>query len=103
MAWVARMLAGPLLWGALFSAVYALHGLGCAWGWPARATPAGPLHPLAMILLWLAGLALHGALILWNQGGTNARQAMLIRAGNWIGAVSTAVTLFPVIAVSSCW
>ena len=29
MAWVARMLAGPMLWGALFSAVYGLHGLGC--------------------------------------------------------------------------
>ncbi|WEF25197.1 hypothetical protein [Paracoccus sp. S3-43] len=102
MVWVARMLAGPLLWGALFSAVYALHGLGCAWDWPARATPAGPLHPLAMILAWLAGLALHGALILWNRAEGSARQALLVRAGNWIGAVASAATLFPVIVLSTC-
>ena len=102
MTWVAQMLAGPVLWGALFSAVYGLHGLGCALGWPARDTPIGPLHPMALILLWLAGLALHGALILWNRPGGGARQGLLIRSGNWIGAVASAVTLFPVIATSSC-
>ena len=102
MTWVAQMLAGPVLWGALFSAVYGLHGLGCALDWPARDTPMGPLHPVAMILLWLAGLALHGALILWNRTDGNARQRLLIRSGNWIGAVASAVTLFPVIATSSC-
>lgn len=102
MTWVARMLAGPVLWAALFSAVYGLHGLGCAWDWPARQTPLGPLHPLGMTLLWLAGLAAHGALIVWNHSSGDGTPARLVRAGNWIGAVASAATLFPVIATSSC-
>lgn len=102
MAWVARMLAGPVLWGALFSAVYGLHGLGCALEWPARATPFGPLHPVGMILLWLAGLALHGGLILWNRMPGTGRQDLLVWSGNWVGAVASAVTLLPVIFTSTC-
>lgn len=102
MTWVARMLAGPGLWAVLFCAVYGLHGLGCAWDWPARQTPLGPLHPLGMIALWLAGLAVHGALIVLNGPRGDGTQAGLIRAGNWIGAVASAVTLFPVIAASTC-
>lgn len=101
MGWLGRMLAGPVLWAVLFSAVYALHGLGCEWGWQARPTPLGPLHPLAMRLLWLAGLAGHLALILGNHG-TDGRDVALIRAGNWIGFTSSLVTLFPLVATSSC-
>lgn len=102
MLWVARMLAGPMLWGGLFSAVYGLHGLGCALGWPDRATPFGPLHPGGMILLWLVGLGLHGLLIALNRAGGSDRQNLLVRSGNWIGAVASAVTLLPVIVTSSC-
>ncbi|MFC3168851.1 hypothetical protein [Paracoccus fontiphilus] len=102
MAWVARMLAGPLLWSLLFSAVYALHGLGCARGWPAVDTPLGTLHPAVLILLWLAGLGLHGLLIAVNRPGGDATQARLVRSGNWVGAVASAVTLLPVVLTSSC-
>ncbi|GHG30877.1 hypothetical protein [Paracoccus aerius] len=102
MIWMARVLAGPILWGALFSGIYGLHGLGCGLDWPNRETPLGALHPLAMIGAWLLGLALHAALIRWNRALGDARQAMLVRAGNWIGAVASAATLFPVIATSTC-
>ncbi len=102
MIWMARVLAGPILWGALFSGIYGLHGLGCGLDWPTRDTPLGALHPPAMIAAWLLGLALHAALIRWNRASGDARQAMLVRAGNWIGAVASAVTLFPVIATSTC-
>lgn len=102
MAWLPRMLAGPVLWGLLFSAIYALHGVGCALDWPTWQTPLGPLHPGAMILAWVAGLVLHGLLIVLNHPQGSLGQARLIRAGNWIGAVSSAVTLLPVIVASSC-
>lgn len=102
MAWVARMLAGPMLWAALFSAVYALHGVGCARNWFDQATPVGPLHPTGMIGLWLAGLALHGVLIASNRRADTAAQRFLIRSGNWVGAVASAATLLPVVVTSSC-
>ncbi|MDQ1899523.1 hypothetical protein RAH32_03565 [Paracoccus sp. WLY502] len=102
MIWVAQMLAGPMLWGGLFSAVYGLHGLGCALDWPDRATPLGPLHPGGMILLWLVGLGLHGLLVALNRAGGSETQRLLVRSGNWVGAVASAVTLLPVIVTSSC-
>jgi len=101
MAMLARMLAGPMLWAALFSAVYALHGLGCARGWPAVATPIGPLHPALIVAVWLVGLALHGMLLALFPAGP-AREQRLPRLGAWTGLVASVVTLSPVVLVSSC-
>lgn len=98
---LARMLAGPMLWAALFSAVYALHGAGCALGWPAIATPLGPLHPAAMIAVWLAGLALHSILMVSLPTGP-ARAQRLPRMGAWIGLVASTVSLAPVVVLSTC-
>lgn len=96
-----RILAGPLLWAALFSAIYALHGLGCALDWPLLETGFGPLHPLSLQLLWGAGLLIHLALVIWNKDD-RPRIGQWVRAGNWIGLVASAVTLLPVIATSTC-
>ncbi|MBL4917001.1 hypothetical protein [Szabonella alba] len=101
MGWLFRVLAGPMLWAILFAAVYALHGIGCARGWPAIATPLGNLHLVAMALLWLTGLALHVLILLRLPQGT-ARAEHLPRLGAGIGLVATLLTLSPVILISTC-
>ena len=101
MSWPWRALLGPGLWALAFSTLYALHGLGCARGWPARPTPLGPLHETALIVGWLLALAL-AALILWRSPRGGGTEAQLIRAGGWIGLGGVALTLFPVLGVSTC-
>jgi len=101
MTWLMRALLGPAIWAATFSAVYALHGAGCARGWPDIATPLGSLHLVAMLVAWLVG-ALCGALVIrWLPAG-GGLQHRLPRAGAWIGLGATLVTLFPVLVASSC-
>ncbi|MDO5646654.1 hypothetical protein [Paracoccus sp. (in: a-proteobacteria)] len=101
MGWLARALAGPTLWALMFCVVYALHGMGCNLGWTGRPAPFGDLHHVAMWSAWGAGLALHLALftLIPREPG---RHRTIITAGVWIGLVSTAFTLFPVIATSTC-
>ena len=102
MGWLARALLGPLIWAALFCAVYALHGVGCAQGWSARPVPLiGDLQRLVLVTLWLAGLAVHLAQITLTavpQGVTGR----VVSAGGRIGLVSSLVTQMPVIATSTC-
>ncbi|MFN3275416.1 MAG: hypothetical protein ACK41U_12150 [Paracoccus sp. (in: a-proteobacteria)] len=101
MGWLWRALAAPLLWAALFSAIYALHGAGCNLGWTGRPAPLSDLHHLAMWLVWGGGLALHLVLIRVLPAG-QGRPRRLIVMGTWIGFVSSLFTLFPVLATSSC-
>ncbi|MFV3077069.1 hypothetical protein [Niveispirillum fermenti] len=103
MTWPLRALLGPLLWAVGFSLLYAVHGAGCAWGWPAVATPLGSLHHVILILLWVLFLAGGLALALWlgrKQG--NGRAAEIVRIGAWTGLGATLLTLFPVLGISSC-
>lgn len=103
MSWLWRALAGLILWAVLFSAVYALHGAGCARGWTRLPVLFTDWHHVAMWLVWGAGLALHVALLgVMPQGVPPGRSRRLIVAGAWIGLVSTLFTLFPVIATSTC-
>lgn len=101
MRWAVWMLAGPVLWAVLFAAVYALHGIGCARGWPAVSTMLGSLHIVAMATVWLAGLALHVA-ILWKTPQGLAREVRLQRYGAWIGLVASTLTLLPILLTSTC-
>lgn len=102
MQWLIRFMAGLLLWAVLFSVIYALHGAGCAWGWPARQTPLGSLHPLLMRLVWLAGLGLHLALMRLPSRHHGPRGNRLIRLGDWIGLTASVVTLLPLMTSSTC-
>ncbi len=102
MRWLGWTLASPILWAALFSAVYALHGIGCAQGWTVVATPLGPLHQVAMVILWLGGLILHALILLRLRGGGAARTDRLPRMGAWIGFVASLVTLSPLVLISTC-
>lgn len=101
MSWLWRALAGPTLWAAMFLLVYALHGAGCNLGWTDRPAPIADWHHMAMWLAWGAGLILHLVLIRVMPAG-RGRPRQLITMGAWIGFVSTLVTLFPVIATSTC-
>lgn len=101
MSWPWRALIGPTIWAVGFAALYALHGMGCAWGWPARSWPLGNAQSAALILAWL-GFVAAAALNLWQTPHANTPGAQIARAGGWIGLVSVLFTLFPVLGVSSC-
>lgn len=101
MRWLAGLLAGPVLWAVLFAAVYALHGVGCAWGWTEVATPFGSLHVVVMAAVWLTGLALHLGIVAVAPNG-RARAAHLQRMGAWIGLVASGLTLLPILLLSTC-
>ncbi|MGR3409755.1 MAG: hypothetical protein ACU0DH_04925 [Paracoccus sp. (in: a-proteobacteria)] len=73
MTWLARALAGPMLWGALFSAVYALHGAGCNLGWMQVSLGPVDLHHGAMWAVWAAGLAVHVLLVVTMPAGQGGR------------------------------
>jgi len=101
MRWVMLTLAGPTLWAVLFSAVYALHGTGCARGWNSIDTGPGTLHMTAMTGLWLFGLLLHLGLLMTLPGGS-LRQQRLPRLGAWIGLIASLMTLAPILLTSTC-
>lgn len=104
MVWLARLIAGPTLWAVAFSAVYGLHGLGCALGWTGQGwTGQGwlDLHRLAMLAAWALALAAHVPLLIRFPQGPGLR-FVLPRLGLWIGLASTFFTLLPVLVTSSC-
>lgn len=105
MNWLGQSLLGPGIWAVGFSAVYALHGTGCARGWPGIDGAAGiNLHQLAMLAVWAATLALGaGVLASLPRAADGAPlSARLPRAGAWIGLGSSFFTLLPVVLISSC-
>ena len=102
MGWLARALAGPILWSALFVLIYALHGAGCNLGWTDHPVLFTDLHHAAMWAVWLAGLALHVVLVMILPTGTGRARRVVV-AGSWIGLVASTFTLFPVIATSTCF
>ena len=101
MSWPVQALLGPGLWALAFAGIYSLHGVGCAWGWPARPAPLGDLQSFTLISLWLIALT-GAALILWRSPERKGISGDIVKAGGWIGLVSTALTLFPVLGLSGC-
>ncbi|WP_127107712.1 hypothetical protein [Pararhodobacter zhoushanensis] len=102
MIWLLRVIAGPLVWAAGFSAVYALHGIGCARGWPGVITPLGTLHDGALIGALVVALIAATLIFVRRPRPPMAPEDRLIAYGAWIGLISVAFTLFPVIAVNTC-
>lgn len=101
MRWLAVFSAPLTLWAVLFSAVYALHGLGCALGWPSVATPFGSLHVVAMTAVWLGGLGVH-LIILRAAPRDPALGSRLVRLAGWIGFWASLLTLWPVLTLTTC-
>ena len=69
-----RILLPLLVWLASFSAIYGLHGLGCALGWPEVAWLGLSLFRWALLIAWLAAIVLQLLLLLtvgkWSFGPT---------------------------------
>ncbi len=102
MGWLVRALLGPVIWSAMFTAVYALHGLGCALGWPGRSMPlTGDLQRFALLALWIAGIVVHLVQIRLTTAPAGVTGG-IVRAGGWIGLVSTLFTLMPIVVTSTC-
>lgn len=99
MRWLALTLAGPMIWAATFTLVYALHGVLCA-------SVAGPeglgtAARLGLIAAWTLGLAAFLPVFMALRHG-NAVTDRWPRYGAWIGLVATIYTLFPVTIITSC-
>jgi hypothetical protein len=102
---VVRIFAPLLIWLALFSGVYGLHGIGCGLGWPAVGLGAITLHRAALTLAWIAALLAQAALLVALRGPFLSRRPFVKRlsATLAVGAlVATGWTLFPVAFASSC-
>ncbi|WP_147307887.1 hypothetical protein [Fulvimarina endophytica] len=97
-----RLSAGLTLWAIGFCAIYAVHGLGCALGWPNETVGPFELHRASMIALWacftLAGIWL--ALVLGRYRGSAMDRASMLLA--WAGAGTTLVSGLPIVLVPAC-
>ena len=102
MSWIARALIGPTLWAVAFAVIYALHGVGCAQGWPAIATPLGSLHHVVLVSTFALALLAAGLVLRLVPRGDGPK-SLVIGVGGWIGLGGTLLTLFPVLGVSSCF
>lgn len=101
MNWLLKSLLGPSVWAVTFSAVYALHGTGCARGWSVASAAPGTLHHSAMLATWAVGM-LACLLLIARLPAGGGLQRHLPRAGAWIGLGATLFTLLPVLVTSTC-
>lgn len=101
LGWLGMVALGPAIWALTFSAVYALHGTGCAAGW--AGIQAGPvsLHLALMLLGWGTGIVA-GVWLLRRTPKGRDRETWLPWAGALIGLFATVFTLLPVLFASSC-
>lgn len=103
---ILRILIAPLVWLASFSAVYGIHGLACALGWPDVGLPGLSLFRAVLLGAWLAAVGAQVALLLALRSGRFGSQSSFVRwtsiATAWVGLVATLWTLNPVALTSSC-
>ena len=102
---VARIFAPLLVWLALFSGVYGLHGLGCGLGWPEVGLGALSLHRAALLGGWAGSIAVQ-ALVLAALAGPFGSRCGFVRGISLALAVAglpaVVWTLAPVALTSSC-
>lgn len=101
-----RILIGPLVWLSAFSAVYAVHGMGCGLGWTEVELAGLTLHRVALLAGWGAAVAACGMVLvgLWSDrlGSTSG---FVRRVSVWLGLVGVVAavwSLFPVAVLSAC-
>ena len=103
---VLRILAAPLAWLASFSAVYGLHGLGCALRWPEEvAMPWFPPFRGVLLAAWIAALLVQLALLMALRSDRFGSSSSFVRwtsiATGWVGLVAALWTLQPVATTTS--
>ncbi len=105
MALVIKLLGGLTIWAGGFSLLYALHGYGCALNWGQRTF--GPVTQLGFALLvsWLALLAMGGVFVYALHRRPTSTDPMLTRIaliGAWGGLFGMLLTGAPVILPARC-
>ena len=101
-----RILLPLLVWLASFSAIYGLHGLGCALGWPEVAWLGLSLFRWALLIAWFSAILLQLLLLLavrkwpFSSDSDFYRKVNLVTA--WSGLIATGWTLFPLAVSSTC-
>ena len=105
MALVIKLLGGLSIWAAGFSALYALHGYGCALSWGSR--EVGPFTVLGLLLILLWSVVLFGAVLfaLWVGRRAPEEDEMIRRLGAigaWAGFVGLILTGVPVVLPAHC-
>lgn len=103
---VLRILAGPLVWFAAFSAVYGLHGLICGHGIGGVVLDVISLQRLLMITAFLASI-LVSAGVLWGLyaprfASSSPFVTFVSRTTGWVGLVATVWTLSPTVLTTYC-
>jgi hypothetical protein len=102
---VARIFAPLLVWLALFSGVYGLHGIGCGLGWPDASVGPWPLHRAALVAAWIGAVILQSLLLLALARPLRSTRPFVQGVSLTLavsGVVAVGWTLFPVLFVSSC-
>ncbi len=102
---VLRILIGPLMWLAAFSAVYGLHGLICGHGIAGTASGL-PLPRVLLVAAYAFAIVLQVALLVllchqrFASGDGFVR--FVSQATGWVGVVATGWSLLPVVMTTYC-
>ncbi len=101
-----RILVAPLAWLAAFSAVYGLHGLGCALGWAEIELMTLSLIRVAVLAAWAGAILLQLGLLLALSSERFGSTSPFVRRTSvglgWVGLVAALWTLHPVAVTSTC-
>lgn len=102
---VLRIVVAPLVWLATFSAIYALHGLGCALRWPDVELAFTSLLRASLVVAWFTGMVMQIALLValcsrWRSESEFVRKTSVMTG--WTGLIATLWTLHPVAITSTC-
>ena len=102
--------AGLVIWSSAFVSLYGALSLGCRFGW--ERVEIGPLSLQTVVLvgLWLAHIALIGALLLWTRqrlrrAGAADPEGFFARSAFAATMVALAVTVInyaPILGLSAC-
>jgi hypothetical protein len=97
-----RLGAGFALWGSALATLYALHAVGCAFGWSDWALRAGLFALLAAHLAAIAALII----VATRAGKADGATASLVRRVGlwtlWAALVATVLTFAPPVALTAC-
>jgi len=102
---VARMFAPLLIWLALFSGVYGLHGVGCGLGWSTIEVATWTLHRTVLVTAWSTAAILQALVLAALTGPLRSPQPFVQGVTQTLAVaalVAVVWTLFPVVFASSC-
>lgn len=103
---VLRILVAPLLWLAMFSGIYGLHGLLCGHGFGGE-VPGGAVTPrVVLIAAYVLAIAAQVAVVAGLHSRRLASPSGFVRfvsrTTGWVGLAATVWTLMPVLTTSFC-